>query len=116
MLDERIKHYLNVDEIIDQSVDKISNAFKSLKKSGLIVKRYRLGDLKIEDTDNAGRIMSGVVSYNIRIKSIRGAKTEKDIEVKLAILAREVKDPTNFIYKKESYPFQNYYLNDVLES
>lgn len=115
ILDERLKHFINTDELIVESSTVVKSAMTNLKRKQAYVKKYKLGNLHIGDTDRAGRILNGDITYNILLRSVKNRDVEKVIEVTLPIKARRVEMPKTFKFKQDEYPLENYYITDILE-
>jgi len=116
ILDERLKHFIDTDQLIDESVDVVKSSMNNIKRKQAYVKKYRLNKIRIGDTDGAGRIINGDISYNIRLRSMKQRDIEKVIEVVLPIKARRIEMPKTFKYKQEEFPLENYYISDILEN
>lgn len=113
VLEERLRHFVNIDSLIDQSIEVLNNKMRKVKNH--LVKKYRLGDIKIGDIDGSGRIVTGSISYNLRIKSSLEKDLEKDIEIRIPVRSMNVLTPNEFYYKNQPYPLETWYITDILE-
>lgn len=120
ILDERLKMFTNVENVIDESTDVILKAMKPFQKHLSIVS-YKLEDVKASRTDRAGKITHGKVIYNVRLRNSQKGNTqgrylEKTITVELPIRNGSVESPSKFHYSKKDWPLQPYFVNDLFYS
>jgi hypothetical protein len=115
ILDERIKHFVDWQPLINESMDVVKKTFKNLKRKQAYVKMYKLNSFKEDKTDLSGNITEGKIEYQIKLKSKKNRDVEKDIIVNIDIRAKKVVNPREFTYKDTSYPLENYYISNILE-
>lgn len=113
ILDERIKMFMNYDDIVDQSTDIVVKSLSNIKKISCVPIKYYYQGIKEQETDRAGRLISGKVHYSVRLRNNENLKMERTIDLELPIKMARVEEPKTFKYNKEEYPLQTYYINDL---
>lgn len=118
LIEENIKHFLNLPQLLEESANVIYSSIKRIKKDS-IVTRYKLEDIKIGKTNLGGKIVNGELIFNITLKSkarFGRASAMKTITVTLPVEQQRVKNPKFFTFAKKERPLQTYYLNSIFES
>lgn len=115
ILDERLKIFINIQPIINESYDKVTNALKNLRRKNASVLKYKLNDVSVADVDYGGRLKNGDIKYQIKLKSRKTLNNQKDIDVVLQVRSGKVLEPKYFTYNTRQYPLQNYYINKIMD-
>lgn len=115
ILDERLKIFINIQPIINESYDMITKTFKNLKRKNASILKYKLNDVNVSDVDYGGRLKNGSIKYQIKLKSRKTLNNQKDIEVTMQIRSGKVLEPKHFTYNTKQYPLQHYYINKVMD-
>lgn len=115
ILDERLKIFVNIQPIINESYDKITKTFRNLKRKNASILNYKLNDVNVADVDYGGRLKNGSIKYQIKLKSRKTLNNQKDIEVTMQIRSGKVLEPKHFTYNTKQYPLQHYYINKVMD-
>lgn len=118
ILDERLKMFTNVDDVLSQSVEVISKVMRPFQKHLSIVS-YKLEDVKVKKTSRDGKIVEGKIIYNVRLRNPKKGNTqgrylEKTITIEIPILGQKAINPIKFHYSKKDWPFQPYFINDIM--
>lgn len=114
ILEERLRNFVDPEKLINDSFDKVKEAIKKSKKNS-IPSRYLFQNIKVDEIDRAGKVISGKITYAVRLKNKANYKEERTIVVPMNIKARQVMEPTEFIINNKNYPLAPYYLNDLFD-
>lgn len=115
ILEERIKHFTELNPVIDESVDIVRRSLKNLKRKNATVIKYKLNNIIVKKADNSGKVVEGEIKYQIRLQGKENKKNIKEIEISLPIRSKKVELPKQFFYNQKNYPLENYYINDIME-
>ena len=117
VLEEKVKHFINLPQILDESVDVLTTAIKSVKKDSIVTK-YKLNDVQVYNVSMAGKIVTGKLIFSINLRANVHSKTlpkTRIIELSLPIKQEKVEAPLTFTYNGKKQLLKTYFLNDIFE-
>lgn len=117
LIDEKVKHFMNLPQLLEESADVVHSSIKRVKKDSSVLK-LKLNNINVDSNNLGGKIVSGKFIFDITLRSkMRNGKLPqtKVISVVLPIQEQKVQNPKNFTYANISHPLQTYYINSIFD-